>query len=555
MNDEELKDRIAKLEQTIRKHEDELSCLKRNVEEELSKRQLAEKELKYECQKFYDIMNSVDDGIYIVSADFIIEYINPVIEKEFGAVKGRKCYEYLHDRNEPCPWCKNDEVFAGKSVRWQWRCSKNNKTYDLFDAPIRNADGGISKFEIFHDITNLRTAQDSLKREVELQSAIAEVSEALLSADTTVKDIARIVLKQARQLTDSVHGYTSEIEKETGDEISQTMTDMMETGECNIVDDKRQIRFPKGPDGLYKALYGHALNTKKAFYTNNPKTHEAYNACAPDGHLAIERYLSVPAIVNDKLIGQIALANSSRDYTDLDLDIIKRLAGIYAIAIDRKRMEQEMERALAEKELLLIEIHHRVKNNMAVISGLLSMQRSFIESDKYIRMFKECENRIKSMALVHEKLYKWRDLGKVDFSDYVKSLSHFLCNTYEICSDKVMVKINVRSVNLGIDTALPCGLLINELMSNAFKYAFPNGNNGEISVVMQNVGSGEIELIVKDTGIGMPFDIDIHDTDSLGYQIITGIAEVQLNGKVELRRDGGTEVIVRFRELDEVKRY
>ncbi|MEO5357651.1 MAG: PAS domain S-box protein [Nitrospirae bacterium YQR-1] len=300
-----------------------------------------EETIKSERDKLKGILDIMEDGIYIVTKDYDIDFINKALIKGFGEVHGRKCYEYFHDRTESCPWCKNEEVFSGKSVTWQWYSPKNNKTYSLFDAPMRNVDGSIYKFEIFHDISEIKQAKMILQRELDFQTAVAEVSEALLSPERDIVDISVIINKQARSLTKSLHGHVSEIDKNTQEQVGHTHTEMMDKGLCNVDTRYRRLAFPKGKDG-YNALWGHSLNTKQGFYTNTPEKHPAYKGCIPEGHIPIVRYMSVPALLGNKLIGNIALANSERDYTDEDLNIIKRLASIYALAVERKRIEEEL---------------------------------------------------------------------------------------------------------------------------------------------------------------------------------------------------------------------
>jgi len=143
------------------------------IEREITERKLAEEGLQFERNKVVNILESMADGVYIVNQQYDIEYANPVLKKEFGAVEEGKCYEYLHDRKEVCPWCKNQEVFAGKTVRWEWHSTKNQKTYDLIDTPLINPDGSISKLEIFRDITDRKQAREALqKSELKLKQAI-----------------------------------------------------------------------------------------------------------------------------------------------------------------------------------------------------------------------------------------------------------------------------------------------------------------------------------------------------------------------------------------------
>ena len=213
---------------------------------------------------------------------------------------------------------------------------------------------------------------------------------------------------------------------------------------------------------------------------------------------------------------------------------------------ERKQAEEQMKQNLKEKEILLSEIHHRVKNNMQVISSLLKLQSAKIEDKKYVEMFKESENRIKSMALIHEKLYQSGDFANVDFNGYVKSIANDLIRSYAVTPDKIKLNTKIEDVSLGLDNAIPCGLIVNELISNSLKYAFPKDRKGEIKITFRAINSHEIEFTVSDDGIGIPAEMDIRETESLGLQLVQLLAENQLDGKIELDRDGGTAFRIRF---------
>ena len=214
---------------------------------------------------------------------------------------------------------------------------------------------------------------------------------------------------------------------------------------------------------------------------------------------------------------------------------------------DRKQAEEQIKQNLKEKEILLSEIHHRVKNNMQVISSLLKLQSAKIEDKKYVDLFKDSENRIRSMSLIHEKLYQSKDFANVDFNGYVKSIANDLIRSYAVAPDKIRLNTKIEDVSLGLDNAIPCGLIINELISNSLKYAFPKDREGEINIVLRAINSHEIELTVSDDGIGIPAEMDIRETESLGLQLVQLLAENQLDGKIEVDRDGGTAFRIRFR--------
>jgi len=235
----------------------------------------------------------------------------------------------------------------------------------------------------------------------------------------------------------------------------------------------------------------------------------------------------------------------------------KLVQGIYRDITERKIAEDQIKSSLKEKEVLIKEIHHRTKNNMQVISSLLNLQSELIKDQQYIELFNDSRNRIRSMALVHEKLYQSSDLTNIDFNDYVKNLSNGLLMSYDISPARISVAVSEHGMNLPIDTAIPCGLIINELISNSLKYAFPDGKAGKITITFNQTsidGNSGYELKVSDNGIGIPDDIDIRKTRSLGLQLVTNLAEHQLQGEIALTRSHGTEFSIRFSKLKYKKR-
>ena len=202
---------------------------------------------------------------------------------------------------------------------------------------------------------------------------------------------------------------------------------------------------------------------------------------------------------------------------------------------------------MKEKEVLLQEIHHRVKNNLQIISSLLSLQSSSIQDKRITDIFKEGDSRIKSMALIHEKLYQSEDLTKIGFFDYVNQLAAYLFQTYDVDITKTSLEIDIDTkCSLKIDTAVSCGLILTELISNALKYAFPDNNNGVIRVKLDIDKNDCYNLIVHDDGIGFPKEIDFRSTDTLGMQLVVMLTE-QLKGTVDIGRSDGTLVRITFK--------
>ncbi|WP_052309984.1 histidine kinase N-terminal 7TM domain-containing protein [Methanocella arvoryzae] len=209
----------------------------------------------------------------------------------------------------------------------------------------------------------------------------------------------------------------------------------------------------------------------------------------------------------------------------------------------RRQAEEKLEISLKEKELLLKEIHHRVKNNLQIISSLMNLQISTMTNEAARASLKESQNRIKSMALIHEQLYLSRDLASIDFKGYVANLISFWARSYVIRPEVTFVA-RIDDISLDIDTAIPCGLIINELISNSLKYAFVGGQPGTIEVAMTWAGGG-YRLSVSDDGIGLPSGLDFRNTTTLGMQLVVTLTE-QLGGLIEHPDGPGTTFIITF---------
>ena len=226
---------------------------------------------------------------------------------------------------------------------------------------------------------------------------------------------------------------------------------------------------------------------------------------------------------------------------------IDGLIGYFKDITERKRAEEKIHASLREKEILLNEIHHRVKNNMQVISSLLKLQASASGSPELKERLNESQSRIHAMALIHEKLYDAKDFTRIDLTAYVRSLSNELFLSFKIGPGEIDVIVKTDGdVYLDVNKAIPCGLILNELISNALKHAFPGGRHGELQITIRETENAEIEIVVQDNGLGLPDEVDIHAPRSLGLDLVNGLVKNQLDGQIEVRRDKGTEFRIKF---------
>lgn len=222
-------------------------------------------------------------------------------------------------------------------------------------------------------------------------------------------------------------------------------------------------------------------------------------------------------------------------------------SGVMIDITERKNIETQLAGSLKEKELLIKEIHHRVKNNLQVVSSLLKLQSTSIKDKDARDILLDSQNRVQSMALVHQKLYQSADLANINLNEYIPQLLHHILNSFKEKSKKIKLNLDIENITIGIDTAIPCGLVINELVSNSLKHAFPDNSSGSIDIKLCANECNEYTMIVKDSGAGFPDNVDFRNTTSLGLQLVTTLVS-QIDGFIELKNSGGTTFTIHFKE-------
>ena len=214
---------------------------------------------------------------------------------------------------------------------------------------------------------------------------------------------------------------------------------------------------------------------------------------------------------------------------------------------ERIQAEEGLKQALDDKDMLMKEVHHRVKNNLAVIQSLLSLQMKDIRDDKSKEYFVDAQNRVKSMTMIHEMLQKSDDITRLSSSLYIRKFVKTLFSNYEIQTNHIKLQYDIDDIELDVDTMIPLGLIINELVSNTLKYAFPNGMKGNLDISMKKTGKGSYELVIKDTGVGLPEGVDLKKATSLGLLIVNSLVK-QIRGTLEVTNKDGAEFRIIFYE-------
>jgi PAS domain S-box-containing protein len=231
----------------------------------------------------------------------------------------------------------------------------------------------------------------------------------------------------------------------------------------------------------------------------------------------------------------------------------EKIVGVVSVLRDiteRKQIEETLRKSLKEKEVLIRELHHRVKNNMQVMLSLLRLQTRKIEDKKMVEILRVWQNRLRSIALVHEKLYESENLARIEFGSYIQRLAVSLFHAFNVKESSVLLEMNIESISLDISTAIPLGLIINELVSNSLKHAFPEGRKGKIRLDFHKKNKNSYSLIIKDNGIGLPKNIKFQNPQTLGFQLINDLID-QIDGSVEVSRRGGTTFKIIFQKKGE----
>lgn len=281
----------------------------------------------------------------------------------------------------------------------------------------------------------------------------------------------------------------------------------------------------------------------------------------------IEEWVHFQKIVSQSLEGkksriQLRLKTHSENYVwvEVNLDpIIQEDGEINEVSCigfeisEQKKKTELINKSLKEKDTLLREVHHRVKNNLQIVSSLLNLQSAVVKDEQVSDILKESQNRIQSMSYIHESLYINNDFSAVNLRDYIQGLCSNLVQSYSLIGNNVDIVTVVDDISLELDQAIPCGLILNELLSNCFKHAYPNGEKGRLRIELREK-DGRMAILVEDDGKGIPEDWDVETAESLGIQLVYTLTE-QLDGDIELSNERGTKYLITFDRIKTSRKW
>lgn len=538
------------------------------------------------------ITSNTLDVIVKLDSQGIVEYTTPSIKKILGytpsEIIGTPLNQILHPEDiEKLEYSVKKALNMDSSIKIQHRSRKADGQYIWMESIVNvlfNDKKQITGSVInSRDISELKNVEKDLKYRLEFEKIIMDVSASFIDigiskVDENITETMHLVGDFAgvdrsyvflfydnKEKMDNTHewcakGIEPQIENLKGLDVSEFPWWMKNLNKS------KTIHVP-----VVSELPPEANNEKEILESQNIKSVVVVPLIADKNLIGFLGFDSVHKpliwpddilyllrIVGDIISSAISQKNAKEELQkskeeleirvkERTLELMESNLALKAEIEERKHIQNQLSSSLKEKEMLLKEIYHRVKNNLMVISSLLNLQSRYIKDKEALSIFKESQSRANSMALIHEKLYRSSDLKRINFGEYIRTLSTDLFHTYVADPSLISLNMDVENLMLDINTTVPLGLILNELVTNCMKHAFPDGRKGEIYINFHKKKDIFI-LNVRDDGIGFPQDLDLENTGTLGMQLITSLTE-QIDGEMELNKTNGTDFKIKFKEL------
>jgi PAS domain S-box-containing protein len=512
------------------------------------------------------IVATLADALFLVDREGRIVTVNTATSELLG-------YEESELVRQPVGMILAQEEVAGFEQTWLERLreagsirdveiavvKKDNQSIPVsLSASVVRDEGGAEQGIVYvgRDLTERKRAEEALRgaeaevrRRLREQIALREAGAAIAST-LDPKEVLSRIAEQMAKAVDSTSAYISSYEPTT---VTSTVLAEYIGPAANAAEQVSDLGVTYEEDGEPEFMERMQSGQHDVSHIDNPNLLETER-------VEMEKYgaktiLYIPLTIKGQLVGYAELWESRRrrEFTPEEIALCHDIARQAAVALEnarlfeqaqqeiaeRKRVEGQIRASLREKEVLLKEIHHRVKNNLQIVSSLLSLQANYVSDKQALEALGESLNRVYSMGIIHDVLYKSPDLAQVDFGEFAQRLADHLFRTYGVKPQTIILKMDVSEVPMSIDTAIYCGLIVNELVSNSLKYAFPAGRTGEICVGLHSDNENHLTLTVSDNGIGLPLDVEQRKVESLGLQLVAMLTE-QLEGTAEFDQSSGT---------------
>ncbi len=503
-----------------------------SISRDIAERKLTEKKLRESEEKYRVVIETASDVIYTVDSLGIITSLNPAFEILTGFKVSESLGKFFGNFIHP------EDLNYAMEIHYMVQAGF---TPPIFELRFLFSDGSFKYVEfsvasLFQD--TIVTGTLGIARIVQERK---DAEKALIDSEAKY----RILIEQAADgiFIGDQNGNFIEVNSRACTLSGYSRHELLRMNMSKLYSEEEQLRSPLRYDLLLK---GETVKSERMLTRKNGSSIpvEMNTKRMPNGSFqAIIRNISERRKAEEFMLKyqeelEKLVKKRTRDFEKSNKQLNNEI-------IERLKSEEQIKLQLREKEILLKEIHHRVKNNMQVIISLLNLHAATIDDKHILDLYKESQNRIKSMALIHEKLYQSKDFTHIDFSDYLSSLAGYLTQIYQFDKSSIDVITKTYKIPFEFDTAITLGLIVNELVSNAMKYAFSEGKKGNILIELKKSASKTIQLVVSDNGSGMPKNVNYKKTKSLGLQLVCTLVE-QIEGTMRMNSKNGTRFTINF---------
>jgi PAS domain S-box-containing protein len=467
---------------------------------DITQRKKAEETIREKALFFESLFENSPEAVALLDKSGHVIKVNKEFESMFGykisEMEG-KLLDYFVARGELLEEATQIRKRTDKGEKVELEATRFKKDGSSFDvhiteSPIKSGDEVIGKYVIYRDISARKKAERELKESEKSYRELVEWAEAGILIDDKDGYIIYANDRVAR-----IFGFKS-------------------------VDELKKVKIYDlvHPEERQRVLNYHQ---RRILGKRAPRVYE-FKGIRQDGEPVYIEVAACPLTTEEGIIGTRSC--------------------IWDIS-DRKRMEELLKKSLKEKDIMLHEIHHRVKNNMQIIISLMRIQARRIKNRQFIKYLQTLQDRVYSMSLIHDHFYKKTELDKINIASYIEDLVTHLYFIYNQKEEQIQINLDLEKIYLDLNKAIPFGMLINEIITNVLKHAFPGKKKGILSIRLFRDGNKKIRLLVNDTGIGLPDDIDVENPSTMGFQLMRDLTQ-QLGGEIQIKSNGGTQIKVIF---------
>lgn len=535
-----------RLEQKVNERTGELTDANRKLRQEIAGHQLAETALKESEQRFRKLVENIPVRIFIKDRESVYIDSNLSYAKDRGIeeeeIRGKTDYDFYPAELAEKYRAEDRRIMdAGREEEMENMHTEDGQDYwiQVIKIPLSDEAHMVTGvLGVYWDITERKRSEEAIRLNNFRMQTLLKLNQ---MNDATLRQITDFALEGAVRITKSKIGYLSFL---NDDETILTMHSWSE----QAIKESGIINKPIEYIVKDMSLWGEAIRQRRPIITNDYAAPSPLKKGQQAGHVTVRRHMNVPVFAGEHIVIVAGVGNKDSDYDENDVQQLTLLMEGTWRLIEHKRAEEKIIQSLREKETLIRELYHRTKNTMQVIHGMLALQAADYPANAELqRVMKNTEDRIEVISLVHQMLYNSQDLSRISIKEYIHELSSLIMRSYGVSEDRIALNTNIDDQYFLLDTAIPFGLILNELMTNSLKYAFPGNRKGIITITLTRGESNKNTLRYSDNGVGVPAGFIFPNKNTLGMQLIYSISEQQLMGEVVMENNNGVSCIFEFR--------